>query len=245
MASSKVLTLLPSAGAYQGSTLTRNSLQDAVSSRPNSQHRLSVSSAQPTNIPGRPASRQHSHSISLGAMNSQYRVTRRKSMVSNAGNNVSAMAAALREASEHPYSSSASSHRRSMNAKKGVEAGMSDANVTTAGPSKAQRTKEQSPEGQAVAEGHASAPKGASNKSRNRRASEGSHLIRGEGKRLPAGELRCEKCGKGYKHSSCLTKHLCVYLYPHLTHFHIGMALALKDAAKLFDVKPCTNFYVV
>jgi hypothetical protein len=30
---------------------------------------------------------------------------------------------------------------------------------------------------------------------RNRRASEG---------------LKCDKCGKGYKHSSCLSKHLCV-----------------------------------
>lgn len=46
-------------------------------------------------------------------------------------------------------------------------------------------------------------------KSRFRRASEGAHLSRGEGKRA-SGELRCEKCGKGYKHSSCLTKHLSV-----------------------------------
>lgn len=47
-------------------------------------------------------------------------------------------------------------------------------------------------------------------KNRNRRASEGSHLMRGEGKRVST-ELRCEQCGKGYKHSSCLTKHMCVY----------------------------------
>lgn len=44
---------------------------------------------------------------------------------------------------------------------------------------------------------------------RARRASEGSYLTKGEGKRS-SGELRCEKCGKGYKHSSCLTKHLSV-----------------------------------
>ncbi|KAL8998514.1 MAG: hypothetical protein Q9169_002457 [Polycauliona sp. 2 TL-2023] len=44
-------------------------------------------------------------------------------------------------------------------------------------------------------------------KARTRRASEGSYLSKGEGKRA-SGELRCEKCGKGYKHSSCLTKHL-------------------------------------
>ncbi|KAL8667250.1 MAG: hypothetical protein Q9202_000823 [Teloschistes flavicans] len=44
-------------------------------------------------------------------------------------------------------------------------------------------------------------------KARARRASEGAHLSKSEGKRA-SGELRCEKCGKGYKHSSCLTKHL-------------------------------------
>ena len=46
-------------------------------------------------------------------------------------------------------------------------------------------------------------------KARNRRASEGAPLSKSEGKRV-SGELRCEKCGKGYKHSSCLTKHLSV-----------------------------------
>lgn len=48
-------------------------------------------------------------------------------------------------------------------------------------------------------------------KNRNRRASEGSHLIKGEGKKSAA-DLRCDTCGKGYKHSSCLTKHLYVFL---------------------------------
>lgn len=46
-------------------------------------------------------------------------------------------------------------------------------------------------------------------RARARRASEGSYLTKGEGKRS-SGELRCGKCGKGYKHSSCLTKHLSV-----------------------------------
>lgn len=49
-------------------------------------------------------------------------------------------------------------------------------------------------------------------KARVRRASEGSRLSKGEGKRTSGAELRCEKCGKGYKHSSCLTKHLSVSL---------------------------------
>ena len=46
-------------------------------------------------------------------------------------------------------------------------------------------------------------------KSRGRRASEGACLPKTEGRRV-SGEVRCEKCGKGYKHSSCLTKHLLV-----------------------------------
>ena len=54
------------------------------------------------------------------------------------------------------------------------------------------------------------------NKARARRASEGSHL-RKEGKRVPGGELRCDTCGKGYKHSSCLNKHLSVAPRQHYT----------------------------
>lgn len=47
-------------------------------------------------------------------------------------------------------------------------------------------------------------------KARTRRASEGSYLTKGEVKRS-SGDLRCETCGKSYKHSSCLTKHLSVF----------------------------------
>lgn len=43
-----------------------------------------------------------------------------------------------------------------------------------------------------------------------RRASDG-HSMR-EGKR-PKDDLKCTKCGKGYKHSSCLAKHLCVLVF--------------------------------
>lgn len=42
---------------------------------------------------------------------------------------------------------------------------------------------------------------------RMRRASEGHHLTK-DGKKAAGGDLKCDKCGKGYKHSSCLTKHL-------------------------------------
>lgn len=48
-------------------------------------------------------------------------------------------------------------------------------------------------------------------KSRVRRASDGQPLTK-DGKKSNRVELRCEQCGKGYKHSSCLTKHLWVSL---------------------------------
>jgi hypothetical protein len=56
-------------------------------------------------------------------------------------------------------------------------------------------------------------------KARTRRASEGQQLVKGESKKGNPNDLRCEKCGKGYKHSSCLTKHLFVptFLFCNLT----------------------------
>ena len=59
------------------------------------------------------------------------------------------------------------------------------------------------------------------NKSRTRRASEGQQLMKGDGKKAHASDLRCEKCGKGYKHSSCLTKHLFVPTLLSYILFHI------------------------
>lgn len=50
-------------------------------------------------------------------------------------------------------------------------------------------------------------------KARIRRASDGQPLVK-EGRKSNRPELRCEKCGKGYKHSSCLTKHLLVPSLP-------------------------------
>jgi hypothetical protein len=66
--------------------------------------------------------------------------------------------------------------------------------------------------GSAIADGHGP---DRSNAARSRRASEGAGVLGATGKlgRLRSGsELKCDKCGKGYKHSSCLTKHLCVLL---------------------------------
>lgn len=64
--------------------------------------------------------------------------------------------------------------------------------------------------GSAIVDGHA--PDRVGGISRNRRASEGAaSALSAKGIRgRSTSELKCEKCGKGYKHSSCLTKHLFV-----------------------------------
>ncbi|KAF3770010.1 hypothetical protein M406DRAFT_343960 [Cryphonectria parasitica EP155] len=46
-----------------------------------------------------------------------------------------------------------------------------------------------------------------SQKERTRRASDGQSLAK-EGRKFNRPEIHCQHCGKGYKHSSCLTKHL-------------------------------------
>ncbi|KKA28185.1 hypothetical protein TD95_003722 [Thielaviopsis punctulata] len=45
-------------------------------------------------------------------------------------------------------------------------------------------------------------------KARLRQSSDGQPLVREGGKRFNRVELRCDTCGKSYKHSSCLTKHM-------------------------------------
>lgn len=47
-------------------------------------------------------------------------------------------------------------------------------------------------------------------KARIRRASDGQPLVKEGSRKFNRVELKCETCGKGYKHSSCLTKHLFV-----------------------------------
>ncbi|KAI1616013.1 hypothetical protein EDD37DRAFT_646141 [Exophiala viscosa] len=156
-------------------------------------------------------SRQHSHSISLAPTNPSHRVNRRKS-VNTSTTAQAAIAAALREqgdASAMPLQS----HRRSMGSRKATEShSMSvrpsmhsyfNGSPTTSGSGRDNDAVEDNSNDEDVT----SSNKDMSSKSRNRRASEGSYLVKGEGKRS-ASELRCDTCGKGYKHSSCLTKHL-------------------------------------
>jgi hypothetical protein len=140
---------------------------------------------------------------------------------STAANAAHAIAAALREQG-HASAGSTNPHRRSMGSRKALEstsmgtsssmAAHSPRNTygTTNGNALDHNVAHESIEDNAIDDA-VPAEKGMGSKNRNRRASEGSYLVKGEGKRVSS-ELRCDTCGKGYKHSSCLTKHLYVSL---------------------------------
>ena len=183
-----------------------------------------MTSASSSNLPPRHAtSRHHSHSVSLGAVNPSHRITRRKSLNASAVNNAAAIAAALNDIDKK---GSASSKRGSLNLKttppnsRGLESNRPDRSSgdyslgRLAGNSETANEEAMDDE-DSGAEGDFLPTESLSNasKARARRASEGSYLTKTDGKRS-SGELRCDKCGKSYKHSSCLTKHLSVLSGP-------------------------------
>ncbi|KAF2107417.1 hypothetical protein BDV96DRAFT_616870 [Lophiotrema nucula] len=165
-----------------------------------------------------PKSRPHSSSLSAGSITSQHRVTRRKSMSSTAAGNAAAIAAAAKGMVGAPLESGSHTRRPSKPASAFRGPTMNAyppmaSSVPSSGPvfgpgsySAAAKTETAVTDGPPLASMPES-EKGSS-KSRIRRASEGSRLIKGESKKSSGSELRCETCGKGYKHSSCLTKHL-------------------------------------
>ncbi|KAI9872776.1 MAG: hypothetical protein M1830_001206, partial [Pleopsidium flavum] len=197
---------------------------DMQASRPANQHRLSTSATPSSTLPVRPSSsRHHSHSVSLGAINPSHRVTRRKSMTSTAANNVAAMAAALNEAGEGSFGTNMPSTRRGMTSGRGNGVKSTEStsgggasgssgypSPSSNGPShvKASSTTSNARDsrrgGSAIADDLPPSnglDNVANNKGRGRRASEGAHLVKGEGKSASGGELRCEQCGKGWEHT--------------------------------------------
>ena len=160
-------------------------------------------------------SRHHSYSGSLGSLNATHRVTRRKSINSSTANNVAAMAAAISGANEPLLGSSMSSHRRSLPAKPNPDLVEQRENANIIGTHLIHRDSMAGGLDSVAHDATGDKPtlsEGANGqhvKARGRRASEGAYLPKTDGRRV-SGEIRCEKCGKGYKHSSCLTKHLSV-----------------------------------
>ncbi|KAF1968239.1 hypothetical protein BU23DRAFT_558656 [Bimuria novae-zelandiae CBS 107.79] len=184
-------------------------LKEPIAVRPTSQHRHSSSMAGSL-----PKSRPHSHSISAASLNPAHRVTRRKSMTSPAASNIAAIEAAAKGMSGAPLETQRRSSKPAAQFR-GPQLSMIPSmasSVPSNGSAFGPASYGAPAKTEAIADGPplASMPeheKGNS-KSRIRRASEGSRLSKSEGKRTSGSELRCEKCGKGYKHSSCLTKHL-------------------------------------
>ena len=197
------------------------------SSRPTSIHRHS-STSNPLSVPAprHGSARNHSHSVSLGNWGTAHRVTRRKSMTSS---NFSALAAkgldgvfldALAATDRKPTARTSEAgaagpfepagilrpDNATPNANAFTNSELASAHIRPEGPGAAKTEDAGFDSGRPLSEGV-----GITNaKPRNRRASDGGHLTKTEGKRVSGVELRCEKCGKGYKHSSCLTKHLFV-----------------------------------
>ncbi|AEO57612.1 hypothetical protein MYCTH_2138951 [Thermothelomyces thermophilus ATCC 42464] len=188
-------------------------------SRPLS-HRPSISS---TSVPGgltlsrQSHSRNNSHSLLGSALNGSHRITRRKSMT-NTGANVAAVAAALQESGDMamPLPISVNSRRNTIS-----KSGLSRSAIVGSLPSPpASLPTHRFAGGHGAANGQESAIDDELNdmsgddaestfrKARVRRASDGQPLVKEGGRKSNRPELRCEKCGKGYKHSSCLNKHL-------------------------------------
>jgi hypothetical protein len=156
-----------------------------------------------------PSQRHHAHSISLGASNSNHRVTRRKSVTTAAAH--AAAAIASMEGGEST-SLPMGAHRRSLAGRKGQESG-SVGNISGFSSYLSRSINSPSQEPPVARKGSPGSDHSDSKlKNRNRRASEGA-LLKTEGKRASTA-IRCDRCGKGYKHGSCLSKHMCVSPLP-------------------------------
>ncbi|KAK3990639.1 hypothetical protein QBC44DRAFT_63270 [Cladorrhinum sp. PSN332] len=192
-------------------------------SRPLSQsHRPSMSSS--TSVPGglslsrQSHSRNHSHSVIGSALNGAHRITRRKSMT-NTGANVAAVAAALTESGEMTMPLPIAARRNTLS-KNGLSrsvitgslpsppASLPTRRFVGAGAGTSNLQESESAIDDDVMEMSGDEADSAFQKAHVRRASDGQPLVKEGGRKSNRPELKCDTCGKGYKHSSCLTKHL-------------------------------------
>ncbi|KAI9669242.1 MAG: hypothetical protein M1829_005119 [Trizodia sp. TS-e1964] len=160
------------------------------------------------------SSRHHSHSISLGSINSSHRVSRRKSMSSSAASNIAAMAAAVKEMGETPFAMPVIPDHRAAASSKGNFDGNAGTDITSMGlgnypsppgslPGNADgpnfqvnldRDHGMTDESAVAEESYLSNTdqENLASKAKIRRASEGSHLIKGDGKRGASSDLKWE-----------------------------------------------------
>ena len=172
-------------------------------SRPTSQHRLSTGS-NASSLPVRNSyNRSHSHTFSAGSTGgSAHRINRRKSSTFSPATNPAALAAV-----EHAVAAGSLPVNRRSSMSKAALASLNDG-MPSMPSSLPHHVSLPENSGSAVADGPAlnSFQSVDKTKNRARRASDGTHLTKKE--KAAAGELKCEHCGKAYKHGSCLNKHL-------------------------------------
>lgn len=196
-------------------------------------HRPSLSNSSTTALPGRQSHARNnshsSHSLLTSSLNPNHRVTRRKS-VNSPNANMAAVTAALRDGEKTAAVpiTNASGRRNTVSKTPSGRAGLvgSLPSPPSSLPSKGMVDVKREMSGSAIDDANdMSADDGGSKgqRARIRRASDGQPLTK-EGKKSNRVELRCEKCGKGYKHSSCLTKHLLVSLPSPYTPLHCPAA---------------------
>ncbi|KAH8716128.1 hypothetical protein HC256_004908 [Beauveria bassiana] len=179
-------------------------------SRPLAYQRPSLSAAS-SSLPTRHThARNSSHSLLTGALNPNHRVTRRKS-VTNQAPNVAALTAAIADgdpATAIPIAN-ASTRRNTLSkaAKMSIAASLPSPPASL--PLHRSLADSKMHQDSAIDDDSMSGDdaEGSVDGSRARRASDGQPLTK-DGKKSNRVEIRCETCGKGYKHSSCLTKHL-------------------------------------
>ncbi|CEJ91483.1 Putative Expressed protein [[Torrubiella] hemipterigena] len=174
-------------------------------SRPIAHQRPSLST--PSNsLPNRSShARNNSHSLLSGSLNPNHRVTRRKSVTNNAPN-VAALTAVIADSERSAAIPISNGARRNTMSKSAAMR----ASIAASLPSPPASLPIQRANIDSAIDDDSNGPsdeEGTDFKSLSaRRASDGQPLSK-EGKKNRV-EVKCDQCGKSYKHSSCLTKHL-------------------------------------
>lgn len=174
-------------------------------SRPTPQHRLSVSSVA-SSLPAR-QSYSRTHSMSSGTTNATHRIGRRKSSSFAPGANAAAIEAAV----ENGVADGSLAVNRRSSVSRAMLGSLNDGShpaMPASLPHHATVPEHSTLGSDAVVDGPSLSSFPSIDKSKQRRrASDGTRLLTKKEK-AATGDLKCEHCGKAYKHGSCLNKHL-------------------------------------